>query len=149
MPFFLIPLGTFSFFLFHYFKFGNFLLFFDVESNWGRNFSLDKRQFRFLTNPAFVNFILDFIFIILILLVIYFVFKKLRGSYGFYVFATIFVALSTGTIMSIGRYILVLFPTYILVASIKNKYLQQTWIFCSILLLSMYTISFASNYWAG
>ena len=63
--------------------------------------------------------------------------------------ATIAVALSTGTFMSIGRYILVLFPIYILLASTKNQYLQQTWIFISTLLLAIYTILFVNNYWAG
>jgi len=76
-------------------------------------------------------------------------FRKIRTSYGLYMLATIAVALNTGTFMSIGRYILVLFPIYILIASIKNEYLQKSWMFLSILLLSMNIILFVSNYWAG
>ena len=63
--------------------------------------------------------------------------------------ATIAIALSTGTFMSIGRYILTLFPIYILLASIKNESIKQVWSFISILLLAMYTILFVNNYWAG
>jgi len=149
LPVFFIPLGTLGFFLYHYFKFGNFFLFFQVEKNWGRAFILQKGHFDFFSNPSLVNFYLDVLFVVFALVVAYFVFKKLRLSYGLYMLATLFVALSTGTLMSIGRYILVLFPIFILGASIKNQYLKQAWIFISILLLGMYTILFVNNYWAG
>jgi len=149
LPIFLIPLGTFSFFLYHYLKFGNFFLFFTVEKSWGRAFVLQKNQFLFFSNPSIVNFCLDVLFVIFAFSVTYFVFKKLRTSYGLYMLTTLVVALSTGVLMSIGRYILVLFPTYILAASIKNQYLKKVWIFSSILLLALYTILFVNNYWAG
>lgn len=149
LPIFLIPLGTISFFLFHYFKFGDFFLFFKVESWWGRAFVLNKDHFALLENSAIVNFCLDVFFVIFALVMTYFVFKKLRTSYGLYMLATVTIALSTGTLMSIGRYVLVLFPMYILIASTKNEYLQKTWIFISILLLNMYIILFVNNYWAG
>jgi len=149
LPIFLVPIGTFSFFLYHYFKFGNFFLFFEIEKNWGRAFTLQKGHFDFFSNPAIINFFLDVFFVIFILLVLYFVFKKLRTSYGFYIIATIAVALSTGTLMSTGRYILILFPIYILLASIRNQYWQQAWVFISTLLLALYTILFVNNYWAG
>jgi len=149
LPIFLIPLGTFSFLLYHYFKFGNFFLFFEVEKNWGRDFTLQKGHFELFSNPAIVNLCIDVLFVIFSLTVLYFVFKKLRTSYGLYMLSTLVVALSTGTLMSIGRYILVLFPLYILLSSIKNKYLQQSLIFISILFLALYTILFVNNYWAG
>jgi len=149
LPIFLVPLGTFSFFLYHYFKFGNFLLFFEVQKNWGRAFTLQKGHFDFFSNPAIVNFILDVVFIVFVFIILFFVFKKLRTSYGLYMLTTIAIALSTGTFMSIGRYILVLFPIYILLASIKNQHLQQAWMFISILFLAFYTVLFVNNYWAG
>jgi len=77
------------------------------------------------------------------------VFKKLRVSYGLYMVATVAIALSSGTFMSIGRYILTLFPIYILLASTKNQTARQAWAFISILFLAMYTILFVNNYWAG
>ncbi len=149
LPFFLIPLGTFGFFLYHYFKFGNFFLFFEVEKNWGRAFSLQKGHFDLFSNPAIVNFCSDALFIIFILAAILLVFKKLRVSYGLYMVATVAIALSSGTFMSIGRYILTLFPIYILLASIKSQTTRQAWAFVSILFLAMYTILFVNNYWAG
>jgi len=149
LPLFLIPLGTLTFFLYHYLKFGDFLLFFKVENWWGRVFALNKDHFLLFGNPAIVNFLLDIFFAIFVLIVIYLVFKNLRISYGLYMLATIAIILSTGTLMSFGRYILTLFPIYILGASIKNQYLQQAWIFVSVLLLAMYITLFVNNYWAG
>ena len=149
LPIFLIPLGTFSFFLYHYIKFGNFFLFLEVEKNWGRAFIFQKGHFEFFSNPAMVNFCLDLFFIIFALVILYFVFRRLSLSYGFYMSATLIIALSTGTFMSIGRYILALFPIYILLASIKDQHLKQGWIFVSTLFLAMYIILFVNNYWAG
>lgn len=149
LPLFLIPLGTLTFFFYHYLKFGDFLLFFKVQNWWGRAFTLNKDHFLLFSNPAKVNFLLDIFFTIFILIVVYLVFKNLRISYGLYMLATIAMILSTGTLMSFGRYVLVLFPIYILGSSVKNQYLQQVWIFVSILLLAMYTTLFVNNYWAG
>ena len=149
LPIFLVPLGTLSFFFYHYLRFGDFYLFFKVESWWGRAFKFNKDHFLLLSNPAIANLILDIFFVIFALVIIYFVFKKLGVSYGLYMLATMLIALSTGTLMSIGRYILVLFPIYILIASVKNQYLKYSWIFISLLLLAMYTTLFVSNYWAG
>lgn len=149
LPILLMPAGALSFLTYHYLKFNDFLLFFKVESWWGRMFKLNKDHFLLISDPAIVNFSLDIFFIVLSLLSVYFLFKQLRVSYGLYVLLTLIVALSTGTFMSVGRYILVLFPIYILLASVKNQYFRQAWVFTSILLLAMYTILFVNNYWAG
>lgn len=146
---FLVPLGTLGFFLFHFFKFGDFFLFLKVESWWGRAFNLNKDHFLLPTHPATVNLFIDVLFVIFAVVATYFVFKKLRISYGLYMAATLLIALSTGTFMSIGRYILVLFPIYILVASAKNRYHQLTYVFLSSLFLAMNIILFVNNYWAG
>ena len=149
LPIFLIPLGTFSFFLFHYLKFGDFLLFFKIESIWGRAFKFNSDHFIFHSYPAIINFLFDLSFVILAIAAIVYVYKKTRVSYALYMAATLAVVLSTGTLMSVGRYILVLFPIFIFAAAIKNDYFRYTWIFGSILVLSMYITLFVNWYWAG
>lgn len=144
-----VPLGTLSFFFYHYLKFGDFFLLLKVEASWGRAFKFNQDHFALFSNAAVANFLVDILFLVAILIITFFVFKKLRTSYGLYMLATLLLALGTGTTMSIGRYILVLFPAYILVSQIKNKYLQQAWIFASILLLAMNITLFVNNYWAG
>jgi hypothetical protein len=120
-----------------------------VEYRWGRTFQLNKEHFVFFSHPSIVNFSIDVLFVAFVLLVTIFVFKRLRTSYGIYMLTTVFVPLSTGTFMSIGRYILVLFPIYILATSIKNQYLQLSWILASTLLFGINIILFVNTYWAG
>jgi hypothetical protein len=145
----LVPFGTFCFFLFHYVKFGSFALFFEVEKLWGRNFTFNKGHVDFFSHPSTVNALLDFGFVVMGLVVIYFVYRRLRVSYAAYMLATLLVALSSGTFMSIGRYVSVLFPLYILGSMVKNEYTRYAWIFISVLLFGLYTILFVNYYWAG
>lgn len=151
VPLFLIPLGTFLFFLFHYIKFGNFFLFFQVEKQgWGRSIlQVEGGHFALFSNPSIVNLTLDISFLFMAFLALYFVWRKISSSYALYMATTLFVPLSTGTLMSIGRYIIVLFPLFIWVASIQNQYVRQAFAFISILLLGMYITLFVNNYWAG
>lgn len=148
LPLFLMPLGTFLFFCYHWIEFNNFLLFFKVESWWGRTFKLNLNHLMATTNAAQANLILDLLFLIIALIATYFTFKKLRTSYGLYMIANLGIILSTGTLMSIGRYILVLFPIYLLLSSTKKE-IQLSWGFASTLSLALYTLLFVSNYWAG
>lgn len=149
LPLFLVPAGTISFFLYHFIAFGDPLLFFKVEAWWGRAFNINKDHFLLFSNSAIANLLIDTLFIIFALVGSYFIFKRLRTSYVLYVLPTVLIALSTGTFMSIGRYLLVFFPLYILAASIKNEYVQKSWIFVSILLLALNIILLVNNYWAG
>ena len=149
LPLFLVPLGTTSFFLYYYFKFGDFFLYIKSQIWFGRTLAPNREHFLLFSNPATANFFLDLVFVIFAIIVAYFVFKRLRASYGIYMLSVLAIALGTGTFMSIGRYILVLFPIFILGASLKNQYLKHSWILISILLFSMNIILFVNNYWAG
>ena len=145
----LIPFGTFCFFLYHYLAFGDFFLFLKVESTFGRAFHVDGSEFLPITRPAIVNLLIDCMFVVVALVTSFFALTRLRVSYGLYMIATIAIALSTGMIMSIGRYILVLFPMYILLASIKSESVRFAYSLLSTLLLSMYITLFVNGYWAG
>lgn len=47
---------------------------------------------------------------------------KIRLSYGVYMLSNLILFTSTGFIMSTPRYILILFPMYIILGNIKNKF---------------------------
>lgn len=149
LPLLLIPLGAFLFFLYHYFVFGDFLLFFKVESAWGRAFQFNKDHFLLLSHPSVVNLFLDFVFSTFALIAAYHVFKQKWVSYGLYILATLGVALSTGTFMSIGRYILVLFPIYIALSTIRSHHFEKIYTLGSLLLFALNVALFVNWYWAG
>ncbi|MFA6392413.1 MAG: mannosyltransferase family protein [Patescibacteria group bacterium] len=145
----LVPLGTAIFFFYHYIRFGDFLLFFKIQKMWGRGFSPDLAIFRFDNPQMIVNFALDVSFIIFGIIASIFVIRRIRTSYGLYTLAAIAVPLISGTIMGIGRFILVLFPLFILPATFKNEMSRYVWISISSGMLALYTLLFVNNYWAG
>jgi Gpi18-like mannosyltransferase len=145
----LIPLGSLIFFLFYWIRFGDFFMYFTAEDAWGRNFGLNQENFLKVGIPATVNFSLDAAFVFFGLITSYLVFKKVRPSYGIYMLLSILVPLASGTFASMGRYILVLFPIYLLGASIKDKVYNYLWILTSALFLGLYLTLYASGYWAG
>jgi len=148
-PLLAIPLGTATFFLYHWKRFGDFLLFFRVESVWGRSFSPNLEHFILDNRSAISNFSLDLFYLLFILAVIVVLARRRQFAYFFYVASTALVAISTGTLMSIGRYILVLFPIYLVGAGIKSQNLRYLWLIVSLLLFALNTILFVNWYWAG
>lgn len=146
---FLVPLAAFSFFLFHKLKFGSFWLFFQIEKVWGRDlFTLNRDHFVHATASAQVNLMLDLGFLVLATVLIIIAWKKIRFSYAIYALASLLVPLSTGSLMSIGRYILILFPLPMAIATLPPTW-KRGWTLVSILLLGLYATLFAHSYWAG
>lgn len=148
-PIMLIPAGTALFFLYHWIYFGSPLLFFKIESAWGRSFSLNTEHFIFFSRASLANFSLDIFYLLFGLFIIGYLLKLKKYPYALYVFSTIGVAIASGTLMSIGRYILVLFPIYIVGASIKNEITKYLWIIISAMLMALNTYLFVNWYWAG
>ncbi len=148
-PVFFAPIGAFAFIFYGYLKFHNFWLFFQIESAWGRSFQINWDHFSLFSHPSIINMSIDIALTVFILTMVYFVYQKLSALYAVFMSLTVAAALTSGTLMSIGRYSLVLFPIYILLAKIKNKTFQQVWIGTSILFFALDIILFVNNYWAG
>lgn len=144
-----VPVGSSLFFIYHYFKFHDLFLFFKYESRWGRNFNINWDHLQFFSHPADVNIAIDIGFTILSIVATYFVFKKISALYGFYMSGTVLSALTSGTMMSMGRYLLILFPLFILLASFKNKLFRGYWLFASVMFLALDIILWVNYYWAG
>ncbi len=142
-----IPAGTFSFFLYHYLRFGSFLLFFRTEAAWGRAGWLRNDDLVFGSHAAMISSSFDIFFTLVGILLAYLIWRRVRASYGMYCALTILVAVASGSLWSMGRYLLVLFPIFILFASIKNEYARNAIVFSSILLLALFTQLFAAWYW--
>lgn len=145
----LIPCGTAIFFFYHWIAYGDPLLFFTIESAWGRSFSINKDHFVLLTHAAQANLVLDVLYLFFGVGVSIYLLRIKQYAYSIYMFSTIGVAVASGTLMSIGRYILVLFPIYIVGAMIKNDMIKNIWIFVSTMIMALNTYLFVNWYWAG
>lgn len=148
-PLFFIPLGTALFFAYHWIYFGDPLLFFKIESAWGRSFSLNADHFVLFSRASIANFSLDIFYLLFGIFITGWLLKLKKYPYAVYMASTIGVAVATGTLMSIGRYVLVLFPIYIVGASIKNEIVRYAWIIISTMLMALNTYLFVNWYWAG
>lgn len=142
-------LGILSFMAYQFIYFNEPLAFLKSQMEWGRKFVFNSGHFQLISPASYANFTLDLLFLAVSIIAGVLLLKYSKVSYGLYVLATVLVAISTGTLMSVSRFSLILFPIFILVASIKNRYFQFTWQLVSILLLAIYTSLFVNNYWAG
>jgi len=160
----LIPAGLGIYMYYLNLKFKNPFLFIFAQSSWDRNLNTTLtsiwntlseyyHNFFFPGKESFAHHIsedLDFIFFLSFLILSFVIFFKLRMSYGFYIFLSLLLPLLTNTLLSFGRFSLVLFPTFIWFAKIsKNRIVQYgiTLLFTS--LFTIYTILFTNWYWAG
>lgn len=142
-------LGILLFMFYQYILFNEPLAFLKSQMQWGRNFVPNLGHFQLITSASYANLATDLLFFAVALIYGIVLLKKIRISYGLYVLTSVLVALSTGTLMSISRFVLILFPIFILIASVKNREFKFGYILLSVLLLASFTISFVSNYWAG
>lgn len=106
-----------------------------------------------LAKPGFItthfNSFLDLLFTVLGLGLTIRSFRFFLPSYVFYSLFSIFLPLFTPSLLSMPRFLLVIFPLFILIAQFKNQYV----IFCcqviSLMLLSIFTVLFINGYWVS
>lgn len=146
----LLPAGTAVYIGLQKWYTGHALAFLTAQKNWGRSFfSLNEEHMALVSEASTANFALDVLFALLLLAGVVLVIKKLHVGYGLYVLVACMVPLLTGTLMSIGRFGMVLFPYYLALAKVQNPWPKRVWLFTSTALLMLYTIQFVHGYWAG
>lgn len=148
-PVFFAPIGSFLFLGYDWWKFGDPMLFFKIQSAWGRSFSINWEHFSFFSHPSIANMGIDIFLAVFIISAVVMVYRKLSPLYAIFMSTTLIAAFTSGTLMSVGRYSLVMFPLFILLAKIKNKTVQMGWILLSTLFLALDIILWVNNYWAG
>lgn len=74
-------------------------------------------------------------------------FSGIQKKYLLFALFTYFTPTLTGTFSSMPRYVLVLFPAFIVLGIIKNKWHYRLWLTISVLLLIISTILFTRGHW--
>ncbi len=144
------PLGFLTYLLINKLTFGDFFYFTKpLYNNWfkrpdfpwnGIKNLIDSLPTR--TGDYFIPFRLEVLFIFLTLALSFYVFFKVRKSYGVFMFLNWILFTSTSFILSIPRYCLILFPIFLALAQIKNKLLQ-----IMISLVSLVALGFLSYFY--
>lgn len=161
LPLILIPAGLLIYMLYLEINFNDPLYFihaqpvFGAERTGGSIILLPQVVFRYLkmlltVNPqslpffnAIFELIISLIFFILSIIALF----KTRFSYAFFSFCAYIIPTLTGTFSSMPRYVLILFPCFIVLAGIKNKFLKilTALVFATLLIIS--AVLFTRGYW--
>ena len=83
------------------------------------------------------------------LLIIIATLNKVRLTYVIFSFLAVTIPTLTGTLSSMPRYILIVFPIYIVLGLIKSKAIKISLLFLSFFLLILFTILFSSGRWVS
>ena len=158
----LIPCGLLAYILFLYFKFQEPLAFLETQKFWNRGdkvfplitLILTWRNINFLLpkDPInaiyFLNFFFSVSFLCLLLIALFE--NLLSPSLLWFSFISILLPLTTGTVESMMRYLLPLFPIFIILGYLsKKKYFYELLIVSFIYLLSVLFLWFANWGWVG
>lgn len=160
----LIPAGLGCYMLFLWIKFKNAFIFMQAQTAWDRKIGFDfwamwvdlKNHVHDVFQPSH-NFAFslrndfEFFFFIAFLILSIIVFFRLRKSYGLYCFLALLIPFLTGSLISMTRFTLVLFPIFILLAkfTIKREWLNYFIIMLFSMMLSFFTVMLANWYWIG
>lgn len=158
---FISPLGLISYAFYNYFKWGNPFYFIEAQGNFQNNRSVDSvvlpaqtifRYFKILTSVSpnlyewWVSFF-EILFFIFTLVLFYIAWKKkIRISYLIFGVLCFLIPASSGTFSGLPRYILTIFPLFIVLALIQNKIFKIIYITISTILLFIFFTLFSKGY---
>lgn len=131
---------------------GNSLSFMTAQEEFGRDISLFSVQkiinvLSQFSNFSLQNFINILFFILAIVSLIWCWFKWEKSFCIFSLFA-LFAPIMTGTLLAVNRYLLVIFPVYVFLATLgENPHLEKAIIIGSSILASLWVVLFVNWYW--
>lgn len=128
-----------------------------AEAHWQRLITVPIFGFwetlKSLVQPGFIgehfNSFLDLLFAVFGLGLAIRTFRFLPPSYSLYSLFSIGVPLFTPSLSSMPRFLLVIFPIFILIAFTKNRYLILAYQMISLMLLSAFTVLYINGYWVS
>lgn len=158
------PLGFVFYAIYNYLKFDNPFLMISAQtgSRFGRNIDVfspfhvvGDALVKIISGPlpsydspfVYPVIIFEFMFAIFILTSLYFSFKRLPRSYFLYMLFSVVLIFYSSALSSIGRYTLVIFPIYVLLAQTLPKKMFVVWCVISTILLIFSSSLFLRNYW--
>lgn len=154
---FLAPLGFIIYCWYLFNTTGDLFYFMTAQLNWQRSLVLPVIGFwealKSLSTPGFItqnfNVFLDLIFAVFGVGMIIRSFRFLPISYGIYGLISLLLPLFTPQLSSMPRFLLPVFPIFILLALVKNQRIILAYQIISLMLLSAYSILFINGYWVS
>lgn len=153
----LAPAGLLVYCWFLFNQTGDPFYFLTAQTNWHRSLTPPIVGFwqtiKDLSSPGFItgnfNAFLDLMFAIFGLGLMIRAFRFLPFIYSLYGLISVLIPLFTPLLSSMPRFLLPVFPIFILIALLKNKYLILGYQIISLMLLSILTALFINGYWVA
>lgn len=154
----LAPLGFILYCVYLYIYTGDFFYFASAETHfWQSGLVLPGsaiiHSFKQLITPNFIvnNFrnLLDFLFVAFGIFMVWKTVKTLSLDLAIYSIISLALPLFSPTIVAIPRYLLTIFPIFIVLSLQKNQYLTVLYQTLSPMLLSVYAVLFINGYWVS
>lgn len=158
------PLGFILYAVYLWCYYANPFLMVVGQSDWGRSLTIFGPLMAFydwiikIANGPFYNsgnyltysvILLEFFTALITLLFLVFSYKKINWYYWLYILIGFLLPIFTGSLASIPRYIIVLFPMFIFSVQKINKYLFYFLMFLSVLLMIFFEALFLRGYWVA
>lgn len=163
---FLIPLGLLAYIIYQWVTVGDPLSFYHLQTIVGEQHQfgivlLPQVFYRYIkmlltvdvTNPIYQTVILEFVTgLVFLYLMFYGYIKKIRKSYLLFALLTFLLPISTGSLSSVPRYILVCFPIFIALAILItqwSKLIRAVFLLLLTIWLAIETMLFVRGYWVA
>lgn len=150
------PVGFLAYCIFLYQQTGDPFYFITAENHWQRVLTVPGVGFweaiKNISNGIITsnfNIMIDLAFTVFGLGFAFRAFRFLPSSYAVYILLSVVIPLFTPTLSSMPRFLLVIFPIFILVVLIKNRYFQISFQILSIMLLAIFSAVFLAGYWVS
>ncbi len=153
----LVPAGLFAYMAYLYALVGDPLYFLKIQDNWHRHLAppwvsivntVRAIAAQPLASSESVNHMIELAFTLAFLVLMVIAFRTLRPSYSWYFAASLLVPMSTASLMSMPRFVLVIFPAFMLMALWgRNPLVNSAIVALSLPLLGLFTVLFADWYW--
>lgn len=142
---------------FFYLTSQNPFIFISAEQHWQRTLTLPGLNIwetvKSLVTPGFINqnivAVFDLLFTIFGLGLILRVKRFLEMKYFIYSLISILLPIFTPSLSSMPRFILTIFPIFIILGNIKNRYLFYSLILVNLVLLGFFEYRFINNLWVS
>ncbi len=150
----LVPLGVATYATYLYFHTGDFLAFLHIQGSWGHKTAF--AVWEYIKHPYIVGLWgndfgpTSFASVIIFAVLIYLVFKRLGYIYGLYALISAFFPLMAGTLLAAPRYLMLIFPAFIVLALYgKNRYVEISYLMLSLILSGYALIVFVTGHLGG
>lgn len=153
----LSPAGFIAYCVYLYINKGDPFYFISVQTDWSRTFSLPWTGFwQAIYNIFQPHFLEKYFYVLLNLVFAIFglgmslrSFRFLPPVYSLYALGCVLLPIFSSTLSSMPRLLIPVFPLFILIALIRNKFLIISYQTISLLLLSVLAVLFFNGYWVS